>query len=159
MLELSYPREFQWSGDRNDLVPTFIDMTPLLVPGPNAITIELESSLCAGNGPNRGGSRTVERRASRSRQRPGMARRAGAASATPLAWNDLHYPDRDWHEAIQVITDEDDTFYRTFDTRLITTPFNGIGSATPRRHRVMPSGSRPNGTSMPGPTKPGSGWP
>ena len=53
VLELSYPREFQWRGDRNDLVPTFLDLTPRLVPGPNAITIELESSR-AGDGPNRG---------------------------------------------------------------------------------------------------------
>ncbi len=125
VLELSYPREFQWSGDRNDLLPTFIDLTPQLLPGPNAITLEIESSRVPAMVRVEGevelwsGERIRLDSDERWRAEP------VPPSRTPLAWNDIHYPDRDWREAIRLPADEDEAFYRTFDTRLFTTAFDG----------------------------------
>jgi 4-amino-4-deoxy-L-arabinose transferase-like glycosyltransferase len=122
-LELSYPREFQWSGDRNDLLPTFIDLTPRLVPGPNAITVELESSRAPAMVRIEGEVELWSGERVRLDTDRGWRAEPVPPPRSPLAWNDVHYPDRDWHDAIELPADLDDTFYRTFDTRLITTPF------------------------------------
>jgi len=43
VIGLNFPREYQWSGHRNYLLPAYVDITPLLVAGTNVICIETES--------------------------------------------------------------------------------------------------------------------
>ncbi len=124
VLELSYPREYQWSGDRNDLMPTFIDLTPQLLPGPNAITVEIESSRAPAMVRIEGEVELWNGERIRLDSDQGWRAEPVPPPRTPLAWNDIQYPDRDWHEAIRLPADDDEVFYRIFDTRLITTAFD-----------------------------------
>jgi Dolichyl-phosphate-mannose-protein mannosyltransferase len=42
-MEVSYPREYQWKNHDNGELPTFMDLTPDLHPGRNALCVEVES--------------------------------------------------------------------------------------------------------------------
>ena len=42
-MAVSYPREYQWKDHDNGELPTFLDLTPNLHPGQNALCIEVES--------------------------------------------------------------------------------------------------------------------
>jgi hypothetical protein len=43
-IDLNFPREYQWRGERAHLVPTFFDITSFLQRGENSICVEVESS-------------------------------------------------------------------------------------------------------------------
>ncbi len=42
-LALNFPREYQWSGHDNWLIPYYVDLTPSFVTGKNVIAVEVES--------------------------------------------------------------------------------------------------------------------
>lgn len=127
-LALNFPREYQWSSHRSDWLPVFFDITQHFRPGPNVVTIEVES-----------------------RQAPAMVRLDGeillwsgeriridtdarwvGESVPPFNirhdWTEPRYPDLDWRRAIdlnQAGAATPSIHFRAFDERLLTTPFSG----------------------------------
>lgn len=45
-LALNFPREYQWDGHHNWLLPTYVEFTTSLRPGENTICVEVESRAC-----------------------------------------------------------------------------------------------------------------
>ncbi len=43
LIAYNFPREYQWSGHRNDLLLTFFDLTPYLRKGKNSLCLEIEA--------------------------------------------------------------------------------------------------------------------
>jgi hypothetical protein len=127
-LALNFPREYQWSSHRNDWLPVFLDITKYFVPGSNVITLEIES-----------------------RKAPAMVRLEGeillwsgerirfdsdsewhAEPVPPLDirhdWSDPRYADHEWRHAVDLTRsglDLPDLHFRSFDQRVLTTPFSG----------------------------------
>jgi hypothetical protein len=125
---LNFPREYQWSSHRNDWLPVFLDITKYFLPGANVLTLEVES-----------------------RKAPAMVKLEGeillwsgerirldsntewrAEPVPPLDircdWSSPEYSDHDWRSAIDVARSGQAVpyrHYRTFDERVLTTPFSG----------------------------------
>ncbi len=122
LLGLNFPREYQWTGHRNDLLPTYIDITPFLKPGPNALCVEVEtrrlpaSLILDGEVLTRTGER-VDLRSDRSWKAMPVP-----PDGSLLNWVGRTYADFTWNAAA-VVPGPGGQMLRTFDPGIFTTPF------------------------------------
>jgi hypothetical protein len=128
VLALNFPREYQWASHRNDWLPVFLDITPNLVPGRNVISVEIESRR-APAALRLDGEITLW---SGERIRIDSGADWMAEPVPPFnrtyEWTEPRYPDFDWRHAVELASpsrDAPDYHFRSFDTEVLTTPFNG----------------------------------
>jgi hypothetical protein len=122
-LAVNYPREYQWSDHDNAALPVWIDLRPLLRPGPNALCVEVEArSLCPafivqGEIELASGDRIPIRSDETWRAEP-------VPTTVPQeAWTSAMQSVRDWHSARPL--DWSTPAWRTVSASLYQMPFGG----------------------------------
>ena len=128
LLALNFPREYQWASHRNEWFPVFLDITPHLVTGRNALSVQVESRRAPAA--LRLDGEILLWSGERLRIDSG-----GDWRAEPVPpwnqhydWNDLKYPDYDWRHAVAMVSpsrDAPDFQLCNFDQAVLTTPFAG----------------------------------
>jgi 4-amino-4-deoxy-L-arabinose transferase-like glycosyltransferase len=122
VLNLNYPREYQWRGQENYRVPIFFDIAPLLVRGHNSICLAVESraeARLAIDGEVRLWSGEVIALDSDTSYK---------ASVRPPAdgtWTNAAYSDLDWPSAV-VADPPRGGLLRTLDPEAFRAPFEGV---------------------------------
>jgi ribosomal protein S27AE len=128
LLPVIYPREYQWTGHRADLLPVFLDLSRRLHPGDNVITVEIESRQAPATLRVDGEVELWSGERVRLDSGPDWRSEPAPPAHQPLDWTDVNYPDYDWRAA-EVVADGDPAaagpHARTFDPRVMTTAFGG----------------------------------
>lgn len=123
LVDLNFPREYQWSGHDSYRIPVLVDIRPELKRGRNVISVQIESRraparfalighITLANG------RTVPLKSGKDWRAAAVPPRLGV-----LDWTDPDYHDAPWGEAVPAAAPPAQT-WRSFDVRPFTTLFH-----------------------------------
>jgi hypothetical protein len=124
LMDLNFPREYQWSGHDSFRLPVLVDIRPELRPGRNVICVQIESRTAPARFALIGAiklanGRTVALRSGNKWRAMAVASRQGS-----LDWTDVEYRDRQWPNAVAAAEPRGQT-WQHFDSRAFTAPFRG----------------------------------
>ena len=123
-MALNFPREYQWTGHKNYLLPTFLDITSHLRQGRNVIGMEIESRSANAAIAFHGEIQLWDGEII-----PICSDTSWKAEPVPpgpqlLDWTEPAYWDKEWNQAI-VTKGPAERFLRNVPNELFSRPFNG----------------------------------
>ena len=100
MLQLNYPREYQWHGHRKYKIPSYIDITPYLIRGKNIITVKVESRTAPAKLIFEGAANLWSGTTVRINSGEDTLAMPTPRSFSNLPWNNKNYNDDAWLPAV-----------------------------------------------------------
>ncbi len=124
VIDLNFPREYQWSGHDSYRLPMFIDIRPELRRGRNVITVQIESRGAPARFALIGEITHAQGKTIPLKSGAGWRAAAVPPRQGALDWTEPNYDDVGWDRALATAPPPGRT-WQTFDTRVFKTPFDG----------------------------------